>query len=168
MIANVGYIDQRHYVSTMPTQGASQPVEVYSGPTSQRPDAAGAVRPVHEEAIEERAVGASTMSHAMQSTSPTGGNSCSNVQCRICSSQHDEANMILCDNFDAGYHTSCLDPPMSQIPEGEWLSPTCRTIKATLVCRICGKGNNLRNCSVCARPFHTICVRRQGLAAGDS
>jgi len=168
VIANVGYIDQRHCVSTMPTKGASQTTEVYSGLTSQRPDAAGAVRPVHEDAIEEGAVGASMMSRAMKSTSLTSGNSSSNVQCLICSSQHDEANMILCNNCDADYHTSCLDPPMSQIPEGEWLCLTCRTIKATLVCRIYGKSNYLKNCLGCARPFHMICVRSQGFTAGDS
>jgi len=77
--------------------------------------------------------------------------------------------MILCDNCDAGYHTSCLNPPMTLVPEGEWLCLTCRsTIKVTPVCRICAKGINLRNCSGCARPFHTICVRNQGFTSIDS
>ena len=43
VIANVGYIDQRHYVSTMPIKGVSRLVVDYSGLAGQRQDTAGAV-----------------------------------------------------------------------------------------------------------------------------
>ena len=33
--------------------------------------------------------------------------------------------MLLCDNCDDGYHTFCLDPPLTEVPEGHWLCPGC-------------------------------------------
>jgi hypothetical protein len=33
--------------------------------------------------------------------------------------------MLLCDDCDKGYHTSCLTPPLLAVPEGEWLCPQC-------------------------------------------
>ena len=33
--------------------------------------------------------------------------------------------MLLCDNCDAPYHTYCLDPPLDDIPRGNWLCPDC-------------------------------------------
>lgn len=33
--------------------------------------------------------------------------------------------MVLCDRCDCAYHLSCLDPPLSVIPEGDWFCPKC-------------------------------------------
>jgi len=43
VIANVGYIDQQHYVSTMAIKGVSRLVVDYSGLAGHRQDKAGAV-----------------------------------------------------------------------------------------------------------------------------
>jgi len=169
VIANVGYVDQRHYVSTIPIPGISRTAGLNSGSASQRKDTVGEEQPVNRDANEEGAMGASTMQSTGSPLGPRDGLSWSKVQCQLCSSPHDETKLILCDKCDAGYHTNCLDPQMSQIPQGEWLCPLCdSTTQASSSCRICNKGNNLRNCSGCRRPFHTICVRGKGLAAGDS
>ena len=37
--------------------------------------------------------------------------------------------MLLCDGCDHGFHTDCLDPPMVDIPEGDWFCPSCATSK---------------------------------------
>jgi hypothetical protein len=36
-----------------------------------------------------------------------------------------EADLLLCDTCDASYHSSCLDPPLKQIPTGDWFCPHC-------------------------------------------
>ena len=45
--------------------------------------------------------------------------------CQVCGGSHDEHLMLLCDDCDKGYHTSCLTPPLLAVPEGEWLCPLC-------------------------------------------
>jgi hypothetical protein len=33
--------------------------------------------------------------------------------------------MLLCDICNAGYHTFCLQPTLTSIPEGCWVCPVC-------------------------------------------
>ena len=33
--------------------------------------------------------------------------------------------MLICDNCDLGYHCDCLEPSLHDIPDGDWLCPTC-------------------------------------------
>lgn len=33
--------------------------------------------------------------------------------------------MLLCDGCDKGYHTYCVDPPIEEVPEGDWFCPEC-------------------------------------------
>ena len=33
--------------------------------------------------------------------------------------------MLLCDWCDRGYHMDCLEPPLSQVPDGDWMCPRC-------------------------------------------
>jgi len=33
--------------------------------------------------------------------------------------------MLLCDHCDSGWHLLCLQPPLTEIPEGDWLCPRC-------------------------------------------
>ena len=33
--------------------------------------------------------------------------------------------ILLCDSCDRGHHTFCLEPPLSDIPEGDWYCPDC-------------------------------------------
>jgi hypothetical protein len=41
------------------------------------------------------------------------------LPCQECQSPHNWADMLLCDNCDQGYHTYCLSPPLTEIPEGD-------------------------------------------------
>jgi hypothetical protein len=47
------------------------------------------------------------------------------LACRKCGDPGDEGRMLLCDNCDDGWHTFCLDPPLADVPEGDWLCPKC-------------------------------------------
>ncbi|EJD48519.1 hypothetical protein AURDEDRAFT_183424 [Auricularia subglabra TFB-10046 SS5] len=45
--------------------------------------------------------------------------------CRLCGKDERGTEMLLCDGCDAGYHTFCLDPPLSAIPRGQWFCQKC-------------------------------------------
>ncbi|RNA20756.1 PHD and RING finger domain-containing 1, partial [Brachionus plicatilis] len=47
--------------------------------------------------------------------------------CEICRQPNREDRMLLCDACDKGYHCECLNPPIAEIPEGEWFCPQCIT-----------------------------------------
>ena len=32
---------------------------------------------------------------------------------------------MICDGCNLGFHTFCLDPPLSQVPDGPFYCPTC-------------------------------------------
>ena len=53
------------------------------------------------------------------------GKSIMNVRCRFCRRKGGDEYMLLCDGCDHGYHTYCLRPPLSVIPEGEWFCNDC-------------------------------------------
>ena len=44
----------------------------------------------------------------------------------MCWTDGDQGRAILCDACDCEYHTYCLDPPLHEVPGGEWLCPGCR------------------------------------------
>ncbi|TMW56362.1 hypothetical protein Poli38472_006372 [Pythium oligandrum] len=58
-------------------------------------------------------------SRSRDTTSPSSG-------CSACKRNDSYASLLLCDN-DCGreYHTFCLSPPLSKIPEGDWYCPRC-------------------------------------------
>jgi hypothetical protein len=33
--------------------------------------------------------------------------------------------MLLCDFCERGYHMTCLDPPLTKVPKGDWACPSC-------------------------------------------
>jgi hypothetical protein len=33
--------------------------------------------------------------------------------------------MLLCELCDLGFHTYCLDPPLADLPEGDWYARAC-------------------------------------------
>ncbi|KAF8561894.1 hypothetical protein P879_04500 [Paragonimus westermani] len=41
------------------------------------------------------------------------------------------SDLLLCDSCDRGFHMSCLEPKMTELPEGTWICPICtpRTVK---------------------------------------
>lgn len=52
--------------------------------------------------------------------------------CEGCGQPHDEGRLILCDDCDISYHIYCLDPPLEQVPPGNWKCKWC------VVCLLCG------------------------------
>lgn len=42
--------------------------------------------------------------------------------CRVC---FDGGELLLCDGCPSAFHVDCLNPPLKDIPEGEWLCPRC-------------------------------------------
>ncbi|KAF9524401.1 regulator of chromosome condensation 1/beta-lactamase-inhibitor protein II [Crepidotus variabilis] len=47
-------------------------------------------------------------------------------RCIICNKDHGEDDSPLeCDKCDAPCHLKCLDPPLEEVPEGEWFCPDC-------------------------------------------
>ena len=48
------------------------------------------------------------------------------LPCEVCGSPSLAAPMLLCDGCDRGYHISCLQPPLEQVPPGDWYCPDCQ------------------------------------------
>lgn len=44
--------------------------------------------------------------------------------CLVCNNVEDE-DPLECEKCDEPYHLHCLDPPIDEIPEGEWFCPAC-------------------------------------------
>ncbi|XP_059608897.1 chromodomain-helicase-DNA-binding protein Mi-2 homolog [Phlebotomus argentipes] len=42
--------------------------------------------------------------------------------CRVCK---DGGELLCCDSCPSAYHTFCLNPPLSDIPDGDWKCPRC-------------------------------------------
>ncbi|KAJ3693968.1 hypothetical protein LUZ60_009448 [Juncus effusus] len=47
------------------------------------------------------------------------------IACSNCGSGESEAELLLCDGCDAGYHTFCLRPILPRVPSGSWSCPSC-------------------------------------------
>lgn len=45
--------------------------------------------------------------------------------CRVCK---DGGELLCCDSCPSSYHIHCLNPPLPEIPNGEWICPRC-TVK---------------------------------------
>ncbi|XP_021966599.1 lysine-specific demethylase lid isoform X2 [Folsomia candida] len=45
--------------------------------------------------------------------------------CLECNGGDSEDTMLLCDGCDDSYHTFCLNPPLQEVPKGEWRCPRC-------------------------------------------
>ena len=53
-----------------------------------------------------------------------------NMPCSICGhldQESDDADMLLCDNCNRGFHTYCLNPPVLQIPKEQWYCQQCNS-----------------------------------------
>eukprot|EP01114_Cavostelium_apophysatum_P011889 TRINITY_DN2644_c0_g1_i2.p1 TRINITY_DN2644_c0_g1~~TRINITY_DN2644_c0_g1_i2.p1 ORF type:complete len:1202 (+),score=337.29 TRINITY_DN2644_c0_g1_i2:134-3739(+) len=46
--------------------------------------------------------------------------------CALCGLGTDDDQLLLCDHCDEGYHMYCLDPPLTEIPKGEWFCEFCQ------------------------------------------
>ena len=47
------------------------------------------------------------------------------IRCQQCGNLQPEDSMLICDCCDSGWHTSCLQPPLQQVPDGDWSCPQC-------------------------------------------
>ncbi|OCH96269.1 RCC1/BLIP-II protein [Obba rivulosa] len=46
--------------------------------------------------------------------------------CVVCGKDNgDDDPLLECEKCDYPYHLKCLDPPLSEVPEGEWFCPEC-------------------------------------------
>ncbi|XP_048378501.1 zinc finger protein neuro-d4 isoform X3 [Stegostoma tigrinum] len=45
--------------------------------------------------------------------------------CSICGTSENDDQLLFCDDCDRGYHMYCLNPPMSEPPEGSWSCHLC-------------------------------------------
>ncbi|XP_063757064.1 chromodomain-helicase-DNA-binding protein 3 isoform X1 [Eleginops maclovinus] len=46
--------------------------------------------------------------------------------CRVCK---DGGELLCCDTCTSSYHIHCLNPPLPEIPNGEWLCPRCTCLQ---------------------------------------
>ncbi|XP_064595320.1 bromodomain adjacent to zinc finger domain protein 2B-like isoform X3 [Liolophura sinensis] len=82
------------------------------------------------------------------------------VLCQLCRKDDNEAELLLCDSCDKGYHTYCFKPKMVSIPDGDWYCYECIS-KATGLphCAVCGKKTGkLLECGTCPRALHMDCM----------
>ena len=51
-----------------------------------------------------------------------------NLPCSICDQnvEDDDDKLLLCDSCHEGFHIFCLDPPLTDIPEGSWYCDKCK------------------------------------------
>lgn len=47
------------------------------------------------------------------------------LECQVCKFPDQEAAMLMCDSCDCGWHMHCLTPPLTAIPDGDWVCPRC-------------------------------------------
>jgi hypothetical protein len=45
--------------------------------------------------------------------------------CQVCQRTDDVNQMLLCDNYNGGYHLLCLKPKLTQVPVGIWYCLSC-------------------------------------------
>ncbi|XP_067687467.1 bromodomain adjacent to zinc finger domain protein 2B-like isoform X8 [Haliotis asinina] len=82
------------------------------------------------------------------------------VICQICRKDDNEAELLLCDGCDKGYHTYCFKPKMENIPDGDWYCYECIS-KASGAphCIVCGKKlGKIVECDHCPRAIHIDCL----------
>lgn len=46
--------------------------------------------------------------------------------CYICKDNKKQELILLCDGCEGEFHTFCVDPPLSKVPQGSWFCPSCK------------------------------------------
>lgn len=54
--------------------------------------------------------------------------------CRVCK---DGGELLCCDTCPSSYHIHCLNPPLPEIPNGEWICPRCKVSAVQWCIRDC-------------------------------
>ncbi|XP_065656316.1 chromodomain-helicase-DNA-binding protein 3 isoform X8 [Hydra vulgaris] len=94
-----------------------------------------------------------------------------NSVCDVCGEGGD---ILLCDTCTCVWHLTCLDPPLDEVPEGDWSCPKCEDELSGPVeededdenfhgdyCKICRDGGELLCCDFCPGTYHMRCVKPQ-------
>ena len=63
---------------------------------------------------------------------PTLARPPADMACEVCMMANSEATMLLCDECGTGWHMRCLNPPLSAIPPGAWVCPSCEAAGVSL------------------------------------
>lgn len=53
--------------------------------------------------------------------------------CRVCK---DGGELLCCDTCPSSYHIHCLNPPLPEIPNGEWICPRCKVSAVHMSLRV--------------------------------
>ncbi|GLI58863.1 hypothetical protein VaNZ11_000628 [Volvox africanus] len=112
---------QQQYLAKAPLAMAAAAV---SGGGNGNKDGAARARP-SAKAGRGRGGAAGVAPAAAGALGPSSGNDLSTLVCELCRGGHLEDQILLCDHCDRGFHLFCLKPPLSAVPEGEWLCPQC-------------------------------------------
>jgi len=49
--------------------------------------------------------------------------------CTLCGTSENDDKLLFCDDCDRGFHMYCLQPPMSEAPEGSWSCAICKKLR---------------------------------------
>ncbi|XP_053408583.1 bromodomain adjacent to zinc finger domain protein 2B-like isoform X2 [Mercenaria mercenaria] len=82
------------------------------------------------------------------------------VLCQICRKDDNEAELLLCDGCDRGYHTYCFKPKLETIPDGDWYCFECVSkALGESCCLVCGRRfGKMADCNMCNRSVHIDCL----------
>ena len=85
-----------------------------------------------------------------------------NIVCKSCGGSDEEQNLLLCDGCDVAVHIHCLDPPLTEIPEGDYFCSDCA--QEFLYCEKCGSGEageKMVVCDGCDKSWHIYCLKNK-------
>jgi hypothetical protein len=57
--------------------------------------------------------------------------------CQVCQKIDDADQMLLCDNYNGGYHLFCLKLELTQVPVGIWYCSSCSFVSLWFLLRPC-------------------------------
>ncbi|CAH1242024.1 BAZ2B [Branchiostoma lanceolatum] len=83
------------------------------------------------------------------------------VFCQFCRKGDNEAQLLLCDGCDKGFHTYCVKPRMTGIPDGDWFCSVCvAAATGEECCVVCEKKVTVKaaRCEHCPRVYHIQCL----------
>ncbi|KAL1529673.1 hypothetical protein AB1Y20_000614 [Prymnesium parvum] len=85
------------------------------------------LEPTHAQEVPSHALSSPSSRQALPDPGSPQPDELSELACAECKRLDDDERMILCDGptCNLAYHIYCVSPPLSQVPEGEWLCPVC-------------------------------------------